>query len=115
MVKETEYYVRLGVSETSSQEEIKKAYRRLAVKYHPDKNPGNKEAEEKFKDVCEAYEVLGNEEKRKQYDQHGKSGVGININKNVDPFDVFAKTFGEAFDINVGSEGSGTTIKKRTR
>lgn len=66
-----DYYSVLGVSKTASQAEVKKAYRALAKKYHPDKNKGDKVAEDKFKDVSEAYEVLGDEEKRKQYDQLG--------------------------------------------
>lgn len=66
-----DYYTILGVAKTASQAEIKKAYRSLAKKYHPDKNKGNKEAEEKFKNISEAYEVLGDAEKRKQYDQLG--------------------------------------------
>ncbi|WP_242918845.1 DnaJ C-terminal domain-containing protein [Pontibacter liquoris] len=66
-----DYYKVLGVAKTASQAEIKKAYRALAKKFHPDKNKGDKAAEEKFKDISEAYEVLGDEEKRKQYDQLG--------------------------------------------
>ncbi|MGC9354203.1 MAG: DnaJ C-terminal domain-containing protein [Mariniphaga sp.] len=66
-----DYYKILGVSKSAGQDEIKKAYRKLAVKYHPDKNAGNKEAEEKFKEIGEAYEVLRDPEKRKKYDQLG--------------------------------------------
>lgn len=68
-----DYYKTLGVERKSSQEEIKRAYRKLAMKFHPDRNPGNKEAEEKFKQINEAYEVLGDEKKRSHYDQLGAS------------------------------------------
>lgn len=71
-----DYYEILGVSKNASDDEIKKAYRKLAVKYHPDKNPGNKEAEEKFKEISEAHEVLSDKQKRARYDQFGHAGVG---------------------------------------
>lgn len=71
---EKHYYQTLGVSENASQEDIKKAYRKLAMKYHPDRNPGNQEAEAKFKDVSEAYAVLSDPDKRKQYDTFGAEG-----------------------------------------
>jgi len=71
-----EYYEVLGVDRNASAEEIKKAYRKLAFKYHPDKNPGDKQAEESFKEASEAYEVLHDAEKRGLYDQYGHAGVG---------------------------------------
>ena len=66
-----DYYNILGVHKTASQDDIKKQYRKLAKKYHPDMNPGNKKAEEKFKEISEAYEVLGDADKRKKYDTFG--------------------------------------------
>ncbi|MFT3740699.1 MAG: molecular chaperone DnaJ [Breznakibacter sp.] len=71
-----DYYEILEVSKSASPEEIKKAYRKKAIQYHPDKNPGDKAAEEKFKEAAEAYEVLSNPEKKKRYDQFGHAGVG---------------------------------------
>ena len=71
-----DYYEILGVSKNASDDEIKKAYRKLAVKYHPDKNPGDKEAEAKFKEINEAHDVLSDKQKRARYDQFGHAGVG---------------------------------------
>lgn len=71
-----DYYEVLGVTKNSSADEIKKAYRKKAIQYHPDKNPGDKESEEKFKEAAEAYEVLSNPEKRQRYDQFGHAGLG---------------------------------------
>src|ERR1700712_1270118 len=68
-----DYYKVLGLEKTASQDDIKKAYRKLAVKYHPDKNPGDKKAEEKFKEINEANEVLSDAEKRKKYDELGEN------------------------------------------
>ena len=70
-----DYYEVLGVEKSASADEIKKAYRKKAIQYHPDKNPGDKEAEEKFKEAAEAYEVLSNPDKRARYDQFGHAGV----------------------------------------
>ncbi|NLW39592.1 MAG: J domain-containing protein [Tissierellia bacterium] len=79
-----DYYKILGVDKNASQEDIKKAYRRLAKKYHPDLNPNDKEAQEKFKDINEAYEVLGDEDKRKKYDAFGSS-YNFRHGQNFDP------------------------------
>jgi molecular chaperone DnaJ len=71
-----DFYEVLGVSKSASESEIKKAYRQMALKYHPDKNPDDKDAEEKFKEAAEAYEVLSNPEKKSRYDQYGHAGMG---------------------------------------
>ncbi len=76
MAEKRDYYEVLGVGKNASDDEIKKAYRKLAVKYHPDKNPGDKEAEAKFKEISEAHEVLSDKQKRARYDQFGHAGVG---------------------------------------
>ena len=76
MADKRDYYEVLGVAKTATPDEIKKAYRKLALQYHPDRNPGNKEAEEKFKEAAEAYGVLSDPDKRKRYDQFGHAGVG---------------------------------------
>lgn len=75
MADKRDYYEVLGVEKSASNDEIKKAYRKLAMQYHPDRNPGNKEAEDKFKEATEAYEILSDEKKRAQYDQFGFQGV----------------------------------------
>ena len=80
MADEKDLYAILGVERTASADEIKKAYRRVAIKYHPDRNPGDKAAEEKFKEAAEAYEILSDEQKRARYDQYGFAGVDPNFN-----------------------------------
>jgi molecular chaperone DnaJ len=75
IVAKRDYYEVLNVQKNASKDDIKKAYRKLAIQYHPDKNPGNKEAEEKFKEATEAYEILGDDQKRQAYDQFGFAGV----------------------------------------
>lgn len=111
-----DYYKILGVPKTASPEEIKKAYRKLAIKYHPDKNPGNKEAEEKFKKAAEAYEVLSSKDKRKRYDKFGTSGLGkdpvmegMNIEEILSNLD---NMFGEAFNTQFPGFSFGEKSKK---
>ena len=79
MADKRDYYEVMGVPKNSTEDEIKKAYRKLAKKYHPDLNPGDKEAEQKFKEVNEAYEVLSDKDKRARYDQFGFAGVDPNF------------------------------------
>ena len=98
-----DYYEILGVDKRASESEIKKAYRKSAIKYHPDKNPGDVKAEEKFKQAAEAYEVLGNKEKRAKYDQfghaafQGNGGFGSGGMNMEDIFSQFGDIFGSAF------------------
>lgn len=91
---DTEYYDLLEVSKSASQEEIKRSFRKQAMKYHPDRNPGDKEAEQKFKQINEAYEVLKDEQKRAAYDHYGKAGLG-NMGGGGNPF-------GGGFDFSGG-------------
>lgn len=111
-----DFYQILGVTRSSSEEEIKKAYRKLAMTHHPDKNPGNKKAEEKFKEISEAYDVLSDPKKKKNYDQFGSAdgnpfgdgggnpfgGAGAGRRHSVDP-DSFADLFGDLFGAGTGN------------
>ena len=100
-----DYYEILGVQKNANAAEIKKAYRQKAIQFHPDKNPGDKAAEEKFKEAAEAYEVLSNEDKRRRYDQYGHAGVGGASGNGFsgggmtmdDIFSHFGDIFGDAF------------------
>jgi molecular chaperone DnaJ len=103
MSTKRDYYEILGVVKTASQEEIKKAYRKTAIQFHPDKNPGNKESEEKFKEAAEAYEILSDTEKRAHYDRYGHARPGTGYgghNMNMD--DIFSQ-FGDIFGGGGGS------------
>lgn len=92
-----DFYAILGVNRKASQKEIKKSYRKLAVKYHPDKNPGNEEAAAKFQDLGAAYETLSDEKLRKIYDQSGEEGVNKNSQRGGGGADVFSSMFGGMF------------------
>ncbi len=99
-----DYYEILGINKNATADEIKKAYRKLAIKYHPDKNPGDQEAETKFKEAAEAYEVLSDQEKRQRYDRYGHAGVGgagqggFGGGMSMDDiFEQFGDIFGGAF------------------
>ncbi|HLS70541.1 MAG TPA: molecular chaperone DnaJ [Chitinophagaceae bacterium] len=125
-----DYYEILGVSKNATEDEIKKAYRKVALKYHPDRNPDDKEAEEKFKEAAEAYEVLNDPQKRQQYDQFGHQGMGGGAGgfggaggmRMEDIFSQFGDIFGGGFggfgggaqrSRGTGSRGSNTRIKMK--
>ena len=113
-----DYYEILGVSKNASEEEIKKAYRKIAMQYHPDRNPGNKSAEDKFKEAAEAYDVLSNSEKKAKYDRYGHAAFGPGTNAgqgfggmNMD--DIFSN-FGDIFENSgFGSFFGGNTRSSR--
>lgn len=95
-----EYYQALGIEKTDDASTIKKAYRKSAMKFHPDKNPGNKKAEERFKLINEAYSILSDPSKKQIYDRYGKAGLensGSGNNQHVDPRDIFEQFFGGGF------------------
>jgi molecular chaperone DnaJ len=113
-----DYYEVLGISKNASADEIKKAYRQMAIKYHPDKNPNNPEAEEKFKEAAEAYEVLSDSDKKQRYDQFGHAGMGSGGFgggfSNEDIFSRFGDIFGEdsPFGSFFGGGGGGQRVRK---
>jgi molecular chaperone DnaJ len=114
-----DFYEILGVSRNASEAELKKAYRQMALKYHPDKNPNNKEAEDKFKEAAEAYEVLSDPDKRSRYDQFGHDGVknsggGFGGGMSMDDiFSHFGDIFGGAFGSSFGGYGGGGQRQRR--
>jgi molecular chaperone DnaJ len=111
-----DFYEILGVAKTATEDDIKKSYRKLAMKYHPDRNPDNKEAEEKFKEVKEAYEMLTNPEKREAYDRYGHAGVDPNSGMGGGGFgaggfgDAFGDIFGDIFGGGRGGRSSGPQV-----
>ena len=120
-----DYYEVLGVSKNATPEELKKAYRKLALQYHPDRNPGDKEAEEKFKEAAEAYDVLSNPDKKARYDQFGHAAFeggaggyegGMNINDIFSQFgDIFGDFFGGSRFGGFGGFGGGQQGRRATR
>ncbi|HQQ95061.1 MAG TPA: molecular chaperone DnaJ [Bacteroidia bacterium] len=115
-----DYYEILGVAKNANEDEIKKAYRKLAIKFHPDKNPDDKHAEEKFKEAAEAYEVLSDAQKRQRYDQFGHAGLGGNGGfggggMNMDDiFSQFGDIFGGAFGFGGGGHRGGRRVSRGT-
>ncbi|MDD2983036.1 MAG: molecular chaperone DnaJ [Crocinitomicaceae bacterium] len=119
MSQKRDYYEVLGLSKGASETEIKKAYRKLALKFHPDKNPDDKSAEDKFKEAAEAYEVLSNADKKSRYDQFGHSGMGgqggFGGGMNMDDiFSQFGDVFGGAFGGGGHRGGGGTRTVRGT-
>ncbi len=122
MAEKRDYYEVLGVAKTANADEIKKAYRKAAIKYHPDKNPGDKEAEEKFKEAAEAYDVLSNPDKRARYDQFGHAGMsgaagggfggGFGGFSMEDIFSQFGDIFGGHFGGGFRSSGGGQRVSR---
>jgi molecular chaperone DnaJ len=111
-MEDKDYYKILGVSRDATEEEIKRSYRKIAMQYHPDRNPGNKEAEEKFKIASEAYEVLSDPEKREIYDHYGIEGLKGTGFTGFRGFDDIFSAFGDIFE---DFFGFGTTYKRRTK
>ncbi|EPR42447.1 Chaperone protein dnaJ [Desulfovibrio sp. X2] len=107
MASKRDYYEVLGVTRESSEEEIKRAYRKLAFEFHPDRNPDNAEAEAKFKEAAEAYEVLRDQQKRAQYDRFGHQGgdFGAGFSSSEDIFSTFSDIFGEFFGFSARGGG----------
>ncbi len=105
-----DYYDILGVSKDASQEEIAQAYRNLAIKYHPDKNPDDPKCADKFKEVAEAFEVLNDLEKRARYNRFGSSD-NRNFNIHINPFDIFGDIFGDFFGDTVSRARRGADIQ----
>ena len=120
MSEKRDYYEVLGVQRNANADEIKKAYRKAAIKYHPDKNPGDKEAEEKFKEAAEAYDVLSNPDKRARYDQFGHAGMsgaagggcGGGFGGGFSMEDIFSQ-FGDIFGGHFGGFGGGSRGGRR--
>src|SRR5574344_1184925 len=111
MAEKRDYYEVLGVSKEATPEEIKKAYRKKAIEFHPDKNPGDKQAEEKFKEAAEAYDVLSNPDKKARYDRFGHAGMsgaaGGGFSSGGFSMDDIFSNFGDIFGGRFGGGGFG--------
>ena len=105
-----DYYKILEVDKNASSDDIKKSYRKLAMTYHPDKNP-SPEAETKFKDIAEAYEVLGNPEKKQNYDNYGSADGNGSFNFNFSDFFNFGDMFNQGFDKQYKRQRKGTDLR----
>src|ERR1035438_10537103 len=118
-VSKADYYEVLGVSREASDQELKSAYRKQALKYHPDRNPGNHAAEESFKAASEAYQVLSDADKRAAYDRYGHAGLGGQgagagpFGAGVDISDIFGDLFGEMFNVSSAQRGSQRGSRQR--
>ena len=115
-----DYYEILEISRTATPEEIKKAYRKMAIKYHPDKNPNDPTAENKFKEAAEAYEILSDPEKKQRYDRYGHDGIkgmpGGDFHMNMDDiFSHFGDIFGGAFGEQFGFGNRGRSRRRVNR
>ena len=117
-----DFYEVLGVSRNATKDELKKAYRKQAIKFHPDKNPGDQEAEEKFKEAAEAYEVLSDEKKRAAYERFGHAGVGSSAASGgysggfEDIFSQFGDIFGDSSPFgDIFGGGRGRSRRRRGR
>ena len=109
-----DYYEILGVERSAPDEEVKKSYRKLAMQFHPDRNPGDKKAEEKFKEAAEAYEVIRDPEKRKIYDRYGHEGINGTGFRGFSGFDDIFTNFSDIFEDVFGFTGPGRARAPRS-
>lgn len=122
MAGKRDYYEILGVDKSASIDDVKKAYRKLAMQFHPDRNPGNKASEEKFKEATEAYEVLSDQDKRSRYDRFGHEGVrqgtdfhNWNNANTSDIYSMFNDIFGAGFGGSIFDDFFGGATRTRSR
>ena len=111
---ERDFYQVLGVGREASKDEIKRAYRKAALKYHPDRNPGDAESEELFKEAAEAYSVLGDDQKRSTYDRFGEAGLRGGQPLNADVFADFSDILGDLFGLGGAFGGMGRSQRARS-